>query len=120
MKWSPRKVVRMTRSRRQATGGQSLQSLIANVKIASPAFKANPQPFYHRLRTEAPVCRVPLPGKQSAWLVTRYDDVAAVLKDSRFIKEKAQGFLRRASCSPALGTQGIQAARAKHARCRPA
>jgi cytochrome P450 len=82
----------MTRMVHLFDGDQALQSLIANVKIASPAFKANPQPFYQRLRAEAPVCRVPLPGKQSAWLVTRYDDVAAVLKDSRFIKEKARAF----------------------------
>ncbi len=61
---------------------------LVNVNIASPAFKANAHSFYSRLRTEAPVCRVPLPGKQLAWLVTRYDDVAAVLKDVRFIKEK--------------------------------
>ncbi len=61
---------------------------IENVDIASPAFKANPYPFYARLRAEAPVFRVTLPDKRPAWLVTRYDDVVAVLKDGRFIKEK--------------------------------
>jgi cytochrome P450 PksS len=29
-----------------------------------------------------------LPDKRPVWLVTRYDDVAAVLKDDRFIKDK--------------------------------
>jgi cytochrome P450 len=61
---------------------------IEHVELASPAFKANPYPFYARLRAEAPVHRVRLPAKQVAWLVTRYDDVASVLKDDRFVKEK--------------------------------
>jgi len=58
------------------------------VDITSPAFKANPYPFYARLRAEAPVHRVTLPDGQSAWLVTRYDDVVAVLKDERFAKDR--------------------------------
>ncbi len=52
------------------------------------AFKANPYPFYMRLRNEAPVCRVTLPDKQHAWLITRYEDVVATLKDERFVKNK--------------------------------
>jgi cytochrome P450 len=59
-----------------------------NVDIASPEFKANPYPFYARLRDESPVYRVTLPGKQAAWLITRYDDVLAALKDPRFAKDK--------------------------------
>lgn len=59
-----------------------------NVNITSAEFKANPYPFYARLRAETPVVRVPLPNKQFAWLVTRYDDVAATLKDERFAKNK--------------------------------
>ena len=57
------------------------------VNIASPEFKANPYPFYARLRAEAPVYRVTLPTKEKVWLVTRYDDVAMVLKDERFVKD---------------------------------
>ena len=34
--------------------------------------------------------RVRLPDGQSAWLVTRYDDVAAVLKDERFVKDRSR------------------------------
>ena len=56
--------------------------------IASPEFKADPYPFYARLRAESPVFRVELPTGQPAWLVTRYDDVAAVLKDERFAKDR--------------------------------
>jgi cytochrome P450 PksS len=60
------------------------------VDIASPAFKANPYPYYARLRDEAPVCRVLLPTREHAWLVTRYDDVVAALKDERLVKETAK------------------------------
>jgi cytochrome P450 len=62
---------------------------VTNPNIASPEFKANPYPFYARLRGEAPVFQVRLPDKQDAWLVTRYDDVARLLKDERFVKDKA-------------------------------
>ena len=58
------------------------------VDITSPAHKADPYPFYARLRAEAPVHRVTLPDGQTAWLVSRYDDVASVLKDDRFAKDK--------------------------------
>jgi cytochrome P450 PksS len=56
------------------------------VRLASAEFKANPYPFYARLRAEAPVYRVILPTREPAWLVTRYDDVVTVLKDDRFLK----------------------------------
>ena len=43
---------------------------------------------YARWRAEAPVCRVKLPDKQTAWLVTRYDDAVTVLKDPRFVNDR--------------------------------
>jgi cytochrome P450 PksS len=55
--------------------------------IASPAHKADPFPFYARLRADSPVHRIALPGGHPAWLVTRYDDVAAILRDDRFAKD---------------------------------
>jgi cytochrome P450 len=60
------------------------------VDLSSPAFKANPYPFYARLRAEEPVCPVVLPDKRVVWLITRYDDVAMVLKDDRFAKDKSK------------------------------
>ena len=48
-----------------------------------PEFLANPYPTYHRLRAEDPVHHSPL----GFWVLTRYEDVAAVLRDPRFIKE---------------------------------
>src|SRR5215212_6466994 len=63
---------------------------IATPDLASPQFKADPYPFYARLRADAPVWRTTLPDKRAAWLVTRYEDVARVLKDreGRFAKDK--------------------------------
>jgi cytochrome P450 len=55
--------------------------------LASPQFKANPHPFYAHLREEAPLWRTTLADKRTAWLVTRYEDVAGVLKDDRFAKD---------------------------------
>ena len=59
----------------------------SNPDLASPQFKANPFGFYARLRATAPVYRAALPGKQSAWLITRYADVVATLKDERLAKD---------------------------------
>jgi cytochrome P450 PksS len=56
--------------------------------FASPPFKADPYPFYARLRAETPVWRVTLRDRRTAWLVTRYEDVARVLKDDAFAKDK--------------------------------
>jgi cytochrome P450 PksS len=71
--------------------GQSPKSA---VQIASPGFKANPFPFYARLRAEAPACCVTLPTRETAWLITRYDDVAMVLKDERFVKDTKNALSR--------------------------
>jgi cytochrome P450 len=54
--------------------------------LARPRFKADPYPFYTRLRAEAPVCPARFLGRP-AWLVTRYDDVLALLKDERILKD---------------------------------
>src|SRR5215475_8702973 len=65
---------------------ERMMTQIAEVKITSAEFQANPFPFYAQLRAEAPVYHIDLPAKQSAWLVTRYDDVNALLKDDRVVK----------------------------------
>ncbi|MDQ4001375.1 MAG: cytochrome P450 [Actinomycetota bacterium] len=56
--------------------------------LASPRLKADLYPFYAHLRAEAPVWRATLPDKRIAWLVTSYEDVARVLKDVTFAKDK--------------------------------
>ncbi len=58
-----------------------------NRSVVSREHNADPYPFYAWLRRESPVHKVILPGKQAAWLVTRYDDVLGVLKDDRFAKD---------------------------------
>jgi len=54
-----------------------------------PAFLADPYPTYHRLRTEDPVHLSPL----GFWVLTRYDDVVAVLRDARYGKEAIPAFV---------------------------
>jgi len=48
-----------------------------------PEFVADPYPTYHRLRAEDPVHHSPL----GFWVLSRYDDVVAALRDPRFAKE---------------------------------
>jgi cytochrome P450 len=58
--------------------------------IASTDFKANPWPACAHLRAERPVVRVPVrmhTSMDEAYLVTRYEDAAAVLRDERFVKD---------------------------------
>jgi cytochrome P450 len=57
------------------------------VDLFDPAFKADPYPTYARLRSSAPVYRAALPDGRGVWLITRYEDVLAVLKDQRFVKD---------------------------------
>src|SRR5215467_4244732 len=68
--------------------------------IVSPAFKADPVPACASLRAELPVARVSVPGvRGDAYLVTRYEDAVAVLRDERFVKDvqnaRDPGALRR-------------------------
>jgi cytochrome P450 PksS len=54
------------------------------------AFRANPYPTYARLRRTAPLARTKLPMVGPGWVLTRYDDVAAALKDPRFSNDSRQ------------------------------
>jgi len=54
----------------------------------SQRFKSNPFPVYARLREEAPVFRIKAPGNEVGWLVTRYEDVAQVLKHGGISKDR--------------------------------
>jgi cytochrome P450 len=56
------------------------------VDLFDPAFKADPYPTYSELRSSAPVHRITLPDGRGVWLVTRHEDVLAVFKDERFVK----------------------------------
>ena len=59
----------------------------ARSNIPSPRFKADPHSVYRFLRVEQPVCRVNLPDKRPAGLMSRYAAASALWRDSRFVKE---------------------------------
>ena len=55
----------------------------------APEFVADPYPTYRRMREEDPVHQSPM----GFWVLTRYEDVVASLKDPRMIKEPIQAFV---------------------------
>jgi pimeloyl-[acyl-carrier protein] synthase len=54
-----------------------------------PEFVADPYPMYHRLRSEDPVHQSPM----GFWVLTRYEDVVAALRDPRLAKEAIASFV---------------------------
>lgn len=76
------------------------------IDILSASFKSNPFPLLKRLRSDAPVCRTVLPDKTLVWLLMRYEDVYALLKDDRFAKYRYNAMspeqLRRQPWAPAM------------------
>ena len=56
-----------------------------------PAFIADPYPIYHQLRAAAPVWLSPLGN----YVITRYEDIALVLRDKRFGKDYVGNMKRR-------------------------
>ena len=56
--------------------------------LTSNQFRRDPYSTYDRLRETEPVCRVRIGRNKFAWLVTRYDDVLAAVKDTRFTKDQ--------------------------------
>ncbi|MEX1019716.1 MAG: cytochrome P450 [Litorilinea sp.] len=70
------------------------QTAIADLKLFGREFKANPYPVYARLRRDAPILRRqfrnPHGDDVGICFVTRYDDVAAMLRDTtHFVKNIA-------------------------------
>lgn len=59
-------------------------TIAAPIDLSGADMRDNPYPTYAWLRHNLPVARVVAPFFGQAWMVTRYDDVAAVLKDPRF------------------------------------
>lgn len=72
------------------------------VDLTSRRHKEDPYPFYARMRAEEPVKRVTLPDGRAAFLVARYDDVAAVLRDERFVKDKRNAVKSKQPWMPAM------------------
>ena len=64
-----------------------MTTTVAQPDWQSAEFKTDPYTFYAQLREHAPVYPGPKIRGRQAWLVTRYDDVARVLKDETFAKD---------------------------------
>ena len=71
--------------------------------FAQAAYKANPYAIYEQLRRETPVHKTVLPNGVEVYLVTRYQDVQAGLKDPRLVKN-----IRNARPRRLLDKLGIQ------------
>ncbi len=81
-----------------------------------PEFIADPYPTYHRLRAEDPVHHSPL----GFWVLTRYDDVVASLRDPRLAKEAIAAFVaaRMGAPTPAMGLSMLDRDPPDHTRLR--
>ena len=61
------------------------------IDMQGPAFRADPYPFYARMRRESPIFKVKVPGfGREAWVVTRYDDIVAALKEPKLSSDMIQ------------------------------
>jgi cytochrome P450 len=61
--------------------------MMTAIDFSNPAFKSNPYTAYVELREQQPLFRTIGADGMPVWFVTRYDDVMAVLKDPRFVKD---------------------------------
>ncbi|QBD74932.1 cytochrome P450 [Ktedonosporobacter rubrisoli] len=55
--------------------------------FGTPAFNQNPFPIWEQLRQNEPLYRMDLPDGSHAWMITHYDDILAISKDPRFIRD---------------------------------
>ena len=81
-----------------------------------PAFVADPYPTYRRLLAEDPVHHSPM----GFWVLTRYDDVVAALRDPRLAKEAIAAFVaaRFGAPVPAMGLSMLDRDPPDHTRLR--
>ncbi len=82
----------------------------------APEFVADPYPTYHRLRAEDPVHQSPL----GFWVLTRYEDVVAALRDPRFAKEAIAALVaaRYGGLPPGVGLSMLERDPPDHTRLR--
>jgi cytochrome P450 len=82
-----------------------------------PEFVADPYPTYRRLRAEDPVHHSPL----GFWVLTRYTDVIAMLRDPRLLKEPIAAFVAARfgmAVPPGLGLSMLDRDSPDHTRLR--
>ncbi|GGH84602.1 cytochrome P450 [Pullulanibacillus pueri] len=63
-----------------------------NIDLFSETFNRNPYPVFQQLRERDPIHQMTLPDGQTAWVISRYDDAMAALKEVHFIKDPTQFF----------------------------
>jgi cytochrome P450 len=61
------------------------------IDFSDPAIQANPYPVYERLRAESPVV---FNETTNSWLISRYDDIVAILNDSRISSARVDATFR--------------------------
>lgn len=66
------------------------QSAAASVNFFDPAYASNPHAVLSMLREEGPVHRITVENDYPLWLITRYEDAIALLKDPRITKMKSK------------------------------
>ena len=81
-----------------------------------PTFVADPYPTYRQLRAEDPVHHSPM----GFWVLTRYDDVVAALRDPRLAKEAIAAFVaaRFGAPVPIMGLSMLDRDPPDHTRLR--
>jgi cytochrome P450 len=79
-----------------------------------PEVIEDPYPLYHRLRTEDPVHQTPT----GMWVLSRYDDVARVLRDPRFGRRGFQELIAARFGGPGFGQSMLLQDPPDHTRLR--
>ncbi|HET7578822.1 MAG TPA: cytochrome P450 [Bacillales bacterium] len=58
----------------------------------SESFNQNPYPIFENLRDNEPIYRMTMPDGQTGWIISRYEDAVAALKEKRLIKDPEKVF----------------------------
>src|SRR5262245_44724393 len=74
--------------------------------FSNPQFNLNPYVLYERLRADNPIHKTVLPDGTEVYLVTRYAEVQAALKDDRLVKNISNA--RRKTFLQTLGFGGMR------------
>ncbi len=83
--------------------------VFVRLSLGHPGFVTNPYPLYRRLRERDPVRRDPV---APVWVLTRYDDTFAMLRDPRFRKDPFAGIRLPPAAREQLGVPVAEAFRA--------
>ena len=94
----------------------------AESPFTEAAYRANPYAVYEQLRNETPVYKTVLPNGVELFLVTRYADVQAGLKDPRLVKNvhntRPQGLLGKLGLDSLNNSNVLRADPPDHTRLR--